>query len=323
MNSCIVIGAGLSGLIVAQQIQAAGLSVTVLDKGRGVGGRMATRRIGGGVVDHGAQFFTVRDDRFRQLVTQWQSDGVVVEWTRGFADAEGNWNQDGYPRYRGSTGMTALPQYLAQGLTICTSNRVTSVEQRANQWQIMTEAGDMLHADALVMTAPVPQALDLLAKVTLPADVQSALTSIEYHPCIAVLAVLDSAPAIPRPGGVQIDGEPIRWLADNTQKGISPDEQTITIHGAPQFSRDHWDMDRTAAGEWLLKAATRWLGAAKVKEFQVHGWRYSQPVEVHQDPCLWIAGPPPIVFAGDAFAGPRVEGAVLSGLAAADALLKN
>ena len=54
-------------------------------------------------------------------------------------------------------------------------------------------------------------------------------------------------------------------------------------------------------------------------EFQVHGWRYSQPVDTYSEACLMVEDS--LVFAGDAFAGPRVEGAALSGLAAADALL--
>ena len=50
------------------------------DKGRGVGGRMATRKIGGNYFDYGAQFFTVRDSRFREAVARWESDNVVTPW---------------------------------------------------------------------------------------------------------------------------------------------------------------------------------------------------------------------------------------------------
>jgi predicted NAD/FAD-dependent oxidoreductase len=53
----------------------------------------------------------------------------------------------------------------------------------------------------------------------------------------------------------------------------------------------------------------------------VHRWRYSQPVVTYSEPCLLIADAAPLVLAGDAFDQPRVEGAFLSGCAAADALL--
>jgi len=324
VKSCLIIGAGMAGLLAARNLNAHGIAVTVLDKGSIVGGRMATRRYGDGIFDYGAQFFTVRDPRFGELVEQWQAAGLVVQWTRGFADAEGHWENDGYPRYRATDGMATLPEYVSRGLDVRVNTPVVSVRAHNENWTAAAASGETFTADALILTPPVPQSLDLIAAgdVTLPQPAQQALESMTYHPCIAVLALLDGPNAIPEPGGVQFDGEPIRWIADNTRKGISPDAYAITIHGATKFSRDHWDMDRLEAGQLLIDAARPWLGTAHVREYQVHGWRYSQPVETYQDPCLVIDDPLPLVFAGDAFAGPRVEGAALSGLAAAESLLE-
>jgi renalase len=80
-RSCVVVGAGISGLLVAKTLNEKGWAVTVLDKGRGVGGRMATRRIGRGNFDHGAQFFTVRGERFAGFVEDWLSAGVPAAST--------------------------------------------------------------------------------------------------------------------------------------------------------------------------------------------------------------------------------------------------
>lgn len=44
-SECIIVGGGISGLIIATLLQRRGMKVTVLDKGRGIGGRLATRRI--------------------------------------------------------------------------------------------------------------------------------------------------------------------------------------------------------------------------------------------------------------------------------------
>ncbi len=119
-NSCVVVGAGISGLVAARELSAAGWQVVVLEEASGVGGRMATCRIGKGTFDHGAQFFTVRSERFERLVAGWLEANVVEEWTRGFADAEGKHNYDGHPRYRGSEGMISIPRYLACGLDVRT-----------------------------------------------------------------------------------------------------------------------------------------------------------------------------------------------------------
>ena len=66
----LVVGAGISGCVCAHRLAEAGHDVTLVEKGRGVGGRMSTRRMSGARIDHGAQFFTVRDQRMKGLLEQ-------------------------------------------------------------------------------------------------------------------------------------------------------------------------------------------------------------------------------------------------------------
>ena len=143
---------------------------------------------------------------------------------------------------------------------------------------------------------------------------------IEYDPCLALLAVFDGASHIPAPGGLRFSEGPIAWMADNHQKGISPDAHTVTIHATPDYSRQHWRSNAIVVAQKLLEAAALWLHP-EVLDLQIHRWRYSQPVTKCPEQALFLPGPPPLVFAGDAFGGPRVEGAALSGYAAAQTLL--
>ncbi|MFM8793316.1 MAG: NAD(P)/FAD-dependent oxidoreductase, partial [Acidimicrobiales bacterium] len=131
----VIIGAGLSGLMAARSLHDAGREVIVLDKGRGVGGRLATRRIGDARLDHGAQFFTVRSDEFRSVVDSWLADGVVREWCRGFGE------QDGHPRYVGTDGMTSIAKHLARGLDVRTSTLAFSLRREDDCWQVRTDDG--------------------------------------------------------------------------------------------------------------------------------------------------------------------------------------
>jgi predicted NAD/FAD-dependent oxidoreductase len=99
----------------------------------------------------------------------------------------------------------------------------------------------------------------------------------------------------------------------------------VTIHGSGAFSADHLDDDRMAIGQQLIEAAKPYLGDAKVTDYQVHGWRYSKPTLVDDAPCMLLSETtdlPPLALAGDAFAGPRFEGAVQSGWAAAKTLIQ-
>jgi len=306
----------MSGLCAAAAAQKAGRKVVVIDKGRGIGGRMATRRIGGATFDHGAQFVTARDSRFAALLEVARAAGAATEWCRGFSG-----NPDGHPRWRGTPGMTALARYLALGLEVVQERQVTALRLSEGHWNAEMADGETWSASAVILTAPVPQSLVLLDKgcVTLSAEMMQRLSAIEYERCLGVMAVLDGPSGLAAPGGFAPESGPIAWIADNQLKGISA-EPAITLHATHEFSLAHWDKDREETARLLLDAAAPWLSAG-VKTSQVHGWRFSKPIQVDAQPCAIISSAPPLILAGDSFCGSRVEGAALSGWAAAEAVL--
>jgi renalase len=324
-RSCVVVGAGIAGLLAAKTLNEEGWTVTVLDKGRGVGGRMATRQVGEGNFDHGAQFFTVRGERFAGLVEDWLTAGVATEWTRGFADADGRLNEDGYPRYRGTEGMTSIPKYISRGLDVRTRETVVRVDGGDGGWDVECESGLRIIAVALVLAVPVPQALDLISSgsYTLPNWARRQLEAVSYDPCLALMVLLDGPTGVPEPGGMQIKGEPLDCIGDNRRKGIS-EAPGITVHAGPEWSRSHFEDDEDEIIEAMISLAGDHLGvdlASTVVKTSLARWPYSWVTEPHPEPCLVASDDPPLLFCGDAFGQPKVEGAVLSGLAAADFLL--
>ena len=324
-NSCIVVGAGVCGLVAARELSNAGWRVVVLEESSGVGGRLATHHMGDGAFDHGAQFFTVRSERFERLVVGWLEAGVVEEWTRGFADAEGIYNADGYPRYRGSEGMISVPRYLVRDLDVRTGERVVEVNVQDGAWEARTGSGRREIGAALLLTAPAPQSLALLGSgsFSLPDETRGMLEDISYAPCLALMALLDGPTGVPYPGGMQIKGEPLDWIGDNQRKGISQ-APGITVHAGPEWSREHFEADETEITAALLSLAGERLGielASTTIHTSITRWRYSWVTQLHPEPCFPTSENPPLLFAGDAFGEAKVEGATLSGLAAADRLL--
>jgi predicted NAD/FAD-dependent oxidoreductase len=316
----LIIGAGLAGLSAANDLQQAGHSVLVIDKGRGLGGRLAGRRIGEATFDHGAQFMTAREPRFKAAVASWIEAGVAEEWYSSYPG-----QPNGHPRYRGVPTMTAVAKHLATDIDVMRNIRVETITQQQTQWRAELDNGETVTANKLLITSPVPQTLDLLAtgNIAVPADKQARLERIEYESCIAVMAILDGPTAIEVPGAIAMEDGPISWISDNLQKGVS-EIPAVTIHGSGEFSAQHLDHDRMEIGQQLIDAAAQYLGNARVTDYQVHGWRYSKPTIVDDDPCMLLSEAtklPPLALAGDAFAGPRFEGAVQSGWAAAKALM--
>ncbi len=322
MRSCVIVGAGLSGLVAARRLVEADIRVTVFEKENKVGGRMRTDRLKDAIFDHGAQFFTVREERFGEMVEDWVSAGVAEVWTHGFADAYGDRHEDGYPRYKGTRGMTSINEYLARDLDVKTGSEVSWINAGPRGWEVA--AGGLKHtADALILALPAPLALTLIDDndLPLPAEARRALENIDYDPCIAVMALLEDAGSVPEPGGVQIGGDTLFWIADNQKKGISS-VPAVTIHAGPGWSRKHAESDNTTIIHLLLEEAKNYIGT-EAKATAVYRWKHSWVTKPHEEPFVYVGLPPPLVFCGDAYAGPKMEGAALSGLAAAEKLLEN
>lgn len=313
----VVVGAGLSGLVAARSLAAHDHhEVIVFDKGRSVGGRLATRRIGAATFDHGAQFFTVRGDALAAQVGIWRAAGVVDVWCDGFDQ-----RSDGHPRYVAPRGMSSIAKDVAAGLDVRCGHLVFGVRRGPGGagWEVVIDDGSVHPADAVVVTCPLPQTFSLLfeAGVELPVE----LFRDDYDRTIGLLAVLDRPGAVPDPGGVQADrlaGSPWSFIGDNHAKGVS-EVPAITFHASPDWSESHWDHDADEVQSMLLEAARPWLGQAEVVESQVKRWRFATPRSPWPDPC-WIDATGTLVLAGDAFRGPKIEGAFDSGLAAAQAL---
>lgn len=270
---------------------------------------MATRRIGESRLDHGAQFFTVRDERFREAARRWELAGWVAPWF-----AEG-----GHVRYRSEGGMNSLAKNLSRSFDVRTETKVKLVEPENEGWRVVTESGQTLRADALVLTPPAPQTIALLAACSdrLPSEINSLLDTISFDPCYALLVIIDGPGHVPPPGYVRPGQGPVEWIADNTQKGISTGAAALTIHARADFSRHYLEASQEDVARLLLEGARPWFGG-QVDAWQLHRWRYSRPVDPGRMPtCLFTRQPACLAIAGDAWGGSRLEGAFLSGLAAA------
>lgn len=321
--SCLVVGAGIAGLMAARELQRQGVSVTVLDKGRGVGGRMATRRFAGGVFDHGTQYFAPSSPWFQARITEWVHDGIAREWFRVRA-YELDPRFISAARFCGCPTMTAVPKQIADGIEVHTSERVTRIERADGSWRVDTEGGSAYHARSCILTPPVPQTLALIedSDCELAAGDRAVLGELEYEPCHAVLAVCDGVPTLPENGVLEFERGNLRRIMDNTRKGVSPDVQAVTIHAMGDFSAAHIDDDPEDVARMMIEEAQPII-EVPVRDFQVHRWRYSQIVEPHGRPCLLLQEDPPLAVAGDAFGANGVEGAARSGMEAARRIMRS
>ena len=308
MNETIaVVGAGISGLLLARELKERGEDVVVLEKSRGLGGRLATKRVEAAVFDSGAQYFTAKSERFAGLVDQWAASGVVAPWPGASAH-----------RWTARPSMNALGKFLAKGLDVRRESKVLKVQRDAGGWELTIENQPAWQVGRLVLTAPLPQSLALLMAggVDLPAKLARALAALTYRPCLALLLTLAGPSAVPAAGVAPTSG-PVRWIADNSKKGISPGvAAAVTVHLSAAFATEHYEKTEAELAALVLPGIASIL-ASPVTKVTLQRWRFSEPVATYEQSCVWLSDLG-LGLAGDALGGPRVEAAALSGLALAE-----
>lgn len=322
----LVVGAGLAGLAAARDLAAAGRRVRVLEKSRGVSGRAATKRLAldGRTVraDHGAQYFTARGERFTAWLPELLAAGVAREWSLGFPRLGPGGlerREPGHPRYACPDGMSALGKALATdgGYEVLTGRLATSLARSSGAWRVTDDCGAVHEAPSLVLNLPAPQALALAGPV-LPPEALTALKQVTFEPCWAVVAGLEERP---EPGwvGLEIEHPVLAWAALDHTKRAPGAEPVLVLHASGDWSREHLELAPEGVLEPILAAGREVLGswAGRVKLAAAHRWRYARPLEVHPEPVLPAGS---LVMCGDWCAGPRVEGALESGWAAAEYL---
>jgi predicted NAD/FAD-dependent oxidoreductase len=219
--------------------------------------------------------------------------------------------------------MSDAPKFLAKDLDVINSERVCEVSREIDVWVVRTESGLQLTADYLVVTTPVPQALDLLdtSGLDYAGEDKKALRNIRYSKGLATMALLDGPSGLSKEGHERIMNAPLSWIADNKIKGISPGVSAVTIHADAKFAEEHWDSPDEIRGPLMLKAAEPWLGSP-VQEYTCHRWGFTLPQNPWFEKQFSNSGLK-LTLAGDAFGGARVEGAALSGIEAARVVLQN
>ncbi|MCU1365221.1 MAG: hypothetical protein JWN39_860, partial [Ilumatobacteraceae bacterium] len=217
-------------------------------------------------------------------------------------------------------GMNALAKAVAAPLDVRTSSMVFAIRPAptgsTTAWEVVIDDGTVEPADTVIVTCPLPQSYSLLvtAEVELPAE----LIRTDYDRTIALLLTLDGPSAMHAPGGLQQPTDQLSFVSDNRLKRVSTSD-ALTVHANAAWSEAHWQDPLDVLVDSLTVEAAAFVGSAMVTAAQIKKWRFATPRTIWPESC-WTSADGTVVLAGDAFAGPRIEGAVLSGIAAADAL---
>ncbi len=341
-----IIGAGLAGLTAAHRLlsRASPLEVTIIDKGRFGGGRMCTRTVDlpdgrKAKFDIGPPILYARhaggrwpgDPLTAQLSDELSEERFYEHRTVGRIGAAGETAGGEIFGLSFTGGMRELAFRLlnmhASQLDFRDNAIAEKLQRTDDGWRIHTRSlrddhQTIVSANALIVTPPVPQSLELLQRnnVVLPDSLRDELRGVTYSRCIAIYGMFTGESGL-QPGGVWFGDGALEWITDNNLKNVSAVGPAITALTTNEWAEVHWNEPDAQLVERLLPRLRPWVGEPlDPTQVWVHKWRWARPVSPVRLPCA-VLRDLATVIAGDGFASTNPEpadAAVASGVAAAN-----
>ncbi|MDA0239083.1 MAG: FAD-dependent oxidoreductase [Proteobacteria bacterium] len=314
-----IVGAGMAGLACAQRLGHAGLQPILIEKSRGLGGRVSTRRTeSGDMFDHGAQYVTARSSGFRHFIEEASRRGTAKVW---LPDDPHNCLDNRQPVYVGSPGMNGFAKAGQNQGEFLPNTQVAKIVRTSDRWRVVTDSGEIVgDFDVVILTAPAPQSRALLEGER---EIDAALSEVGMAPCWALMISFSSRLET----GYDVwksDSHELAWIARNSAK---PDRTASNdcwvAHGSASWSAEHLALDPPDARDKLTALMEDALDIELPSSGYraAHRWRHALTSKPLGRP--YLSNPNETLFVGgDWCLGARVEYAFESGISIADQLLK-
>ena len=323
MDKVAVIGAGISGLALANKLKKH-FEVVVFEKSRGYGGRVATRRAGEFIFDHGAQFFKVKTDEFREYIKPMIDQGVVDIWKARFVEIDNGkitnnriWGDDP-SNYIGTPSMNSIGKYMADGLDVRLSDKVANVTQ-GTKWELYDEAGANIgEFDWVVSAIPPKQVIEMIPDVI---NLYSKISSYEMLACYSLMLGYEEKMDIGFDAAL-IKGADISWLSVNSSKLPGANNTTFLIHSTNKWASQNIDRDRDWVKGYLCNELSNLvpIKTESANYIGLQGWRYAN-IKKQNNIEFFLDKDNKFGLCGDWFVQGRIEAAYLSGSHLGDQML--
>ena len=267
-------------------------NILILEKSKGLGGRLATRRGEKVRFDHGIP--------------------LIEDFDLGSLPFSASASR--------REGATAIAKALASDLRIEKNTRAVRIEADSDAWQVTTDGERVSRAKNVILTAPLPQAIELLSESLI--SVPEGLKTVVYDPAVVALIEGDAF----QESGIltRFQDSPFLTLVNEQKKGISQ-KPAWTLTFSPAWSKEHFELGESELRAAVLSELLR-LRKGFDFPFEVKKWRYSRPINPLQDAFFELSQEPGLYLAGDGFCGghssSHLKNAIESGLSLVRGLKK-
>ena len=306
-----VIGAGMAGLTAAKILSQKGFSVDVFDKGRGVGGRMSSRRTKWGYLDHGCQYFTLKDPLFKEFLQEY--DSLITVWKgRFFTWLEGNFQRITEEKYRylPTVRMNNLCRQMASEANIALQTPIVSLTRENEQWILIDDQSSCYGGyDWVIVTAPPRQTYDLIKNHS---QIAEEVAAFEMYPCYSLMLVMAEERDFGFEG-IQLQHPILGWIGVNSSKPERETQLSLVIQSNFDWALMNLEGDRTLIAEIMKKETKEVLSwdLEGILYESLHLWRYALPKSANLQ-GYYLDGEKKLAICGDWCLSGKVESAFLS-----------
>ncbi len=329
-----IIGASFSGMVAGEMLAKAGHDVTVIEKDRALGGRLATAEIDGDFFDYGLPFLTAEGDQFKQFVNELVDKDLFYEWTHQFPLFDGsqfhrvNPNRSKNTYYASKNGLHAITNYLKRWVDVKSKKKAGGLtyigpdRDKKRPWMINLTDISVFECDAVILATTAVEAYGILqtAQDETPARrIIRVIDEIQYSPRYALSASYEHES--PSWKGIECEKSALRWIGNETTKSENQKKTSLVIHSSGGFVRrlaGHPDEEIT---QRLLDHAAEIGGSwiAHPQKTQLHLWKYYRalnPIDEYFMELEMVEAP--LALIGDYFRGFSAESSYVSGRYLAD-----
>lgn len=325
-----IIGAGLSGLIAGKKLAQAGHDVTVIEKNRTMGGRLATYNRGDEIFDYGISSVISSEPTFDSFMAGLKDKGILKKWARDFALFDGtqlheiNPNRPPNAYHVSEQGLNTIASNLSRWVDVKSQEKAGGLTHigadrgKKRSWMINLTSISVFECDAVIIAAPAPEAYGVLqtAQDETPARrIIRHIDEVQYEPCFSLMATYDKE-NMPDWKGIECEDHTLRWLGNESSKLAEPAKTSIVIRSSGAFARKHVQSSEEEVTRLLLERASdisdSWL--INPEWTRLHYWKYYQAINPLEDYFMELEmEEAPLALVGDYMQGNSVQSAFLSG----------
>eukprot|EP00924_Labyrinthula_sp_SR-Ha-C_P012780 snap_masked-scaffold_78-processed-gene-0.48-mRNA-1 protein AED:1.00 eAED:1.00 QI:0/-1/0/0/-1/1/1/0/340 len=311
-----LLGGGVSNCFLAYQLRKnfPAISITIFDKGRTLGGRLAAKDENeSDLFTHGAQFFTARHPVFKKEVSRLMAKGLVTELEESIGylrTGAGSFipAKEG-SRFRGAPFMNSFIKEWLKDVDVHLSTKIKTLERIGDTWRIESEKSEtFVGFDVAVLSFPPPQGYpfwQLSSNIVLPDFIP--------EPCWAVLLKVREI-ELEYPAAF-LNDKKVSWYSALDKSAVG--NTNLVLHGSGEWSAQNLDLAEDLVVEILVAEFEDLVGVKlEILSSETHRWIYAKPKAGSlSSPQMSFFDPDiRLGYVGDWFSGGRVEGAITSAL---------